>query len=53
MGVRVSLREVSAYRRFKIYSFRREIAGTQFGVHKLMAGVRLREVSISGGSTVL
>ena len=51
MGVRVRLGEESAYGRIKMQSFSREIAGTAVW-RLLMGGVRLREVSVSGGSTV-
>ena len=45
MCVRVRLRELSAYGKLNMNSFSSEIAGTT-------VGVRLREVSVSGGSTV-
>ena len=48
----VRFREVSAYGRFKIQSFRRETAGTAVCC-LLMRGVRLQQVSVSGGSTVV
>ena len=46
MGVRVHLRELSVYGRFKMASFREKLPGPQFGV-------RLRELSVIEGSTVL
>ena len=47
MGVHVRLREVSAYGRRKMQSFSRKIAVCC----PHMGGVRLQEVSVSGGST--
>ena len=44
MSVRFCLREVVAYGSLKLYSFSREIVC-------LLGGVRLWEVSVSGGST--
>ena len=46
MGVRVRLREASAYGRLKILSFSREIAGTAVWC-EVMGGVRLREVPLA------
>ena len=51
VGVRVCLREVSAYGRLEMSSFSREIAGKTIWC-PFMGGVRSREVSVSGGSTV-
>ena len=51
MGVHIHLREVSAYRRVKKYSFGRETAGTAVWC-PLMGGVCLWKVSVSEGSTV-
>ena len=51
VGVRVCLREVSAYGRLEMSSFSREIAGKAIWC-PFMGGVRSREVSVSGGSTV-
>ena len=45
MGVLVRSRELAAYEGLKLQSFSRKLPGPQFGV-------RLREVSASGGSTV-
>ena len=50
MGVRVRLREVSACRRLKVSSFSRDWRTAVYC--PLMGGVRLREVSVSEGSTV-
>ena len=52
IGVRVCLWEVSVYSRLLIQSFLKEIAGTSDWC-PLTGGVRLREVSASGGSTVV
>ena len=52
MGVRVHLQKVATYGRLQMSSFSGEIAGTTVWC-LLMGGARLREVSVSGGSTVL
>ena len=52
IGVRVCLWEVSVYRRLFIQSFLKEMAGTSDWC-PLTGGVRLREVSASGSSTVV
>ena len=51
IDVRVCLWEVSVYRRLSIQSFLKEMVGTSDRC-PLTGGVRLQEVSASGGSTV-
>ena len=51
MGVRVCVRVVFVYGRLKMQNSRREIAGTAVW-YPLLGDVRLRELSVSGGSTV-
>ena len=51
MGVCVRLGDVSAYGRLRMWSFSTEIAET-IVLSPLVGGVHLREVSVSGGSTI-